>query len=136
MEAPDRRNHAMESDGAEMTVEFAAAEIERLRSIRAFRPKNDSIVAAVEQERTRADRVHRRLGELISLWQELAPPNVAASTSLAGLRAGILSVEADSAAIMYELDQALRGGMLASLRARYRGTLTRVRTQLSADGGT
>jgi hypothetical protein len=108
--------------------------IEELRRHRARPQRETSIAPIVGAWARNATRVQRRLGELIALWEELLPAEVASRTAVTGLRGGTLQVNVDSAAAMYELDRLLRGGLEQSLRERWRGSLMRVRVRLGPLG--
>lgn len=111
--------------------EEAAREIQRLGASRARFARELSIAAIVTATRKQAADVHRRLGELIELWEEFVPQEIAAHTTLAALKGGVLHVTVDSSSIAYELDRLLREGLVIVLRRRYRSTLTRVKVSLS-----
>jgi hypothetical protein len=111
--------------------EEAAREIARLGASRARFARELSIAAIITATRNQAADVHRKLGELIELWEELVPQEVAAHTALTALKGGVLHVTVDSSSIAYELDRLLREGLVIALRTRYRGTLTRVKVSLA-----
>ena len=103
-------------------------EIKQLQAWRGRRGGDPSIARLVAVAGDNAERTHRRLGQLIDLWQQLLPAQVASRTVLAGIRNGVLLVKVDSSATAFEVDRLLRGGVAAELRTRYRGTLLRVKT--------
>ena len=126
------RNAVRLTTGRELAVEQAASEIEKLRGFRQWRGKDVSITALVSAQQRQAASVHRRLGELIELWTEHVPPNIAAHTTLTTMRGGVLHVAAESSAVRFEADRLLRGGLLAELRRHYRGTLSTVKITVAA----
>lgn len=105
----------------------AAEQIDRMRANKGWREKEVSISSLVSATGKTAERINRKLGRLIGLWEELVPEGLAFRSRLASLRGGVLQVEVDSSAVGYELDRLLRCGLEAELRARFSGTLTRVR---------
>ena len=107
-------------------------EIERLREWRSNKGHNLSILGTVESIQTSARQSHRKLGELIELWHELLPDDLAKASTLRGIRSGLLQVEVESSAKLYEIDRRLREGILQELRSRYHGTLVRVKIRLEA----
>ncbi len=115
-----------------MSVDQAAREIERLREHRAFKGKNVSITRIVDATQKRSERVQRKLGELISLWEAAVPTLISERTKLVSLKGGVLHVAAESSAVSYELDRLLRGGLLVTLRGQYHGTLTRIKVRVGA----
>jgi len=111
--------------------EEAAREIQRLGASRARFARELSIAAIITATRKQAASVHRRLGELIELWEEFVPREIALHTTLTALKGGVLHVTVDSSSVAYELDRLLREGLVITLRKRYRSTLTRVKVSLS-----
>lgn len=112
-------------------AESAAAEfIERLRGYRGRRQRDLSISRQVAHLRHEADRVQRKLGALIDLWDATVPRHILPHTVLTGYRGGTLTVTVNSSSTAYELDRLLREGLLAELRQGFRGTLTRVRVRI------
>lgn len=100
--------------------------IERRRALAARRQRDLSIAGAIDGIRRKSKQANRRLGELVSLWEELLPSDFVAQTRMTSLRGGVLRVTVASSAIGYELDRRLREGLLADLRSRFGGTLARV----------
>jgi hypothetical protein len=91
-----------------------------------------SMTALIDRIEQTTRSTEKRLGQLIPLWEEVVPPELAVHTKLAGLRQGVLDVIVDSAPARYELDRHLRSGGEHALRARYRGTLRKIRIRLGA----
>lgn len=109
-----------------------ANEIARLQKLRSRTPKDLSISGLVQAIQGQAEQTQKKLGELINLWDELVPPELAEHSSLLGIRGGVLQVAADSSALVFEIDRLLREGLLKELRSRYHGTLMRVKVQVRA----
>lgn len=105
-------------------------QIKQLQAWRGRKPRDLSIAALMEAAVEDAAKTHKKLGELIELWRELLPEEVASQTVLTGFRSGVLQVKVDSSATMFEVDRLLRGGVEAELRRRFRGSLSRVRTRI------
>src|SRR5687767_2629587 len=82
-------------------------EIKQLQAWRGRRGGDPSIARLVALAGDNAERTHRRLGQLIDLWQQLLPAEVASRTVLAGIRNGVLLVKVDSAATAFEVDRLL-----------------------------
>ena len=108
------------------------SEIEKLRGLRSRKGRDLSILGAVEGIQSGARQSHKRLGELIDLWNELLPDELVAGSSLRGIRGGLPQVEVESSAVLYEIDRRLREGLLQELRSRYHGTLVRVKMRMEA----
>ena len=107
----------------------ALNELQRLRKNRAKPAIDLSIQGAIKNTATEASRAHKRLGELIQLWELLVPADLASHTSLTSLRSGVLHVDVDSSSVAFELDRLLRSGLTDELRQTFRGTLSRVKTR-------
>ena len=107
----------------------AAHRIEQLRHWRRRSPPL-SIGSEVKAVAVQAARTHRKLGQLIDLWESRVPADLVAHSSIAGLRGGVAHVLVDSASTAYELDRLLREGLLAQLRQHFRGTLVRVSVRI------
>jgi hypothetical protein len=105
-------------------------ELQQLQALRGRKPKDLGIGRLIEAAEENATRTHKRLGELIGLWQELLPADVASRTALVGVHRGVLQVRVDSAATAFEVDRLLRSGVEKELRSRYRGSLARVKTRV------
>ncbi|UCD74949.1 MAG: DUF721 domain-containing protein [Phycisphaerales bacterium] len=124
-----------EGDQDNASASKTAEEIGQLRKHRGRRERDLSISAVISGIRRQADRTHKKLGELIGLWEELVPGQLAAGSRLTKLRGGVLHVEVDSSAASYELDRLLRNGLEGVLRERFRGTLTGIRLRVGRPEG-
>ncbi len=101
--------------------------IENLRRHRS-RPEFDtSITRVLQSMASEAERTERRLGDLITCWNEVVPDSLGRQTQVTSLQRGTLHVTVSSASVRYELDRMLREGMLDRIRSRYRGSLQRVK---------
>lgn len=104
--------------------------IEQLQAWRGRRIGDPSIAGTVLSLASETSRLQRLLGDITDLWLQLVPPEIVAHTALTALRGGVLHVTADSAAVSFQLDRALRAGLETELRRHYRGTLLRVRLRV------
>ena len=75
---------------------------------------------------TLAKRV-RQLADLAEIWDEVIPEPVRDHTALESFQRGVLTVVVDSASHRFQLKTLLAGGLLKELRARFSGSLGRVR---------
>ena len=102
------------------------------------KPPNNAVEPAAEAGEERglakgnspkrtASRTQRRLATIIELWEAVIPSELAAHTSVTGLRGGVLFVRVDSASVAYELDRRLRDGLEQVLRSKFPSTLVRIR---------
>ncbi len=104
-----------------------AEQIAQRRERRIRKPPPLSIAADVTAVARHTSRTQRRLATVIELWEAVIPSELAARTSVTGLRGGVLFVRADSAAVAYELDRRLRDGLEQTLRSKFPSTLVRIR---------
>ncbi len=108
-------------------------QIEQLRRHRVRGGRDPSITRFVEAVQDQATRSHRKLGQLIDLWEQVIPPEIARRTALTGLRGGTAHVAVDSASTSYEVDRLLREGALGVLKRQFKGSLHRVRVRIAPD---
>ncbi len=109
----------------------AATQIEQLRKYRQRPEREVSIGRLVGSMADDARRTQRRLGSLIDLWSELAPPELERHSRVVAVRGGVGHVQCDSASTKYELDRALRQGLEQELRRRYPSTLMKIRLSVA-----
>ena len=110
-----------------LAMPHVAMRIEQLRQYRA-RPQRDvSIAGLIRSAATQASRTNRHLGQLIELWEQHVPAELAAKTTITALRGGVLHITVESSSVIYELDRLLREGLEQQLRSSYQGNLMRVR---------
>ena len=101
------------------------------------RPERDLSVAglAASVERATAQR-QRSLGDVIDLWNEVAPARVRDYASIEGLGQGTLTLTVASSSASYELSRALRDGLERTLVDRMPTRIKRVKVRVGADGST
>jgi hypothetical protein len=93
----------------------AIERLERLRPSRAIRErKTDTtrLFASVAREQKRAAKA---LGGVAEVFEAIVPPELAKGCALAGMRGGLLTIEAASSSARYALDRFLRDGGEAAL---------------------
>ena len=103
-------------------------QIEKLQGWRGRRAAELSIEPMIARLQDQAGESQRRLGDLITLWSALLPPELVERTVITSVRSGVMRVTVDSAATAFEIDRLLRSGLEGDLRRGFRGTLTRVKT--------
>lgn len=109
--------------------------VEKMRTLR-VRPERDvSMAFLADQFKREVARPFKQLGDLVELWNELLPGEVAAGTRLEALARGVLSVAVDSSARLYEVDRRLREGLERELITRHKGAaFRRVKLRVDASG--
>src|SRR5436190_4217001 len=108
----------------------AKNEIERLRKHRARPGREMSTATTISAIAGDTTRTHKKLGQLIELWEQLVPADLASQTSITSLRGGIAQVQVNSAAAGFEIDRLLRSRLLVQLRGGFAGTLHRVKVKV------
>ncbi|MCP4833217.1 MAG: DUF721 domain-containing protein [Phycisphaera sp.] len=121
-------NDSTERRGADLEV--AAAGLERLRGHRVRRRDASGIDGLVATIRRDANRNRTGVGSFVEAWEEEVPKALRTGSSIRSIRAGVARVEVPDAATKYELEQVLRGGLLARLRLRFGQPLRRVRVDI------
>ncbi|MBI1304539.1 MAG: hypothetical protein GC172_12260 [Phycisphaera sp.] len=114
-------------------VDARLAWIDRTRVYRAIRERDVSIERPLAGlERLFADR-QRALGDVIEVWNELAPARVRGGASIAGLAQGTLTLTVTSSSASYEVSRVLRDGLERDLVARMPTRIRRVKVRVVAE---
>ncbi len=108
----------------------AVEELQRLRRFRRRGKPNLSVEPLIQGIQLTAQRQHRRLGTCIDAWEALVPERLREKTCIESLRQGTLHVTVTSSAVAFEIDRAVRSGLLDQLTKRVAGSLQRVRTRI------
>jgi hypothetical protein len=108
--------------------------LKRLGRWRSRRTAVDDLQFIKSQFDRRIARPHRQLGDLVGLWQDHVPTALVERTVLVSYRRGVLRVAVPDSATNYQLDRALRGGVLRLLRAAFKGNLRSVRIEVRTSG--
>ncbi len=105
----------------------ALRRLEQLQQWRGPRSRTVTLEPLLDPISSTARRTERRLGNLVDLWLAHVPEELTRHAAVTGFRGGTLQVTAESAAVRFQLDRALRGGLLSTLRRAFPGTLNNVR---------
>jgi len=107
--------------------------MERTRVYRAIRERDMSLETPVAMfERQCAER-QRAIGDVIDLWNSIAPAGVRASASIASLSQGTLTLSVASSSASFELSRVLRDGLERTLVDRMPTRIRRVKVRVSAE---
>jgi hypothetical protein len=107
--------------------------IDRMRVYRGRSEPDLSIGAmAASLERATAQR-QRVLGDVIDLWNEVAPERVRGYAAIEGLGQGTLTLTVTSSSASYELSRVLRDGLERTLVERMPARIKRVKVRVGAD---
>lgn len=112
--------------------------LDQLRQWRNVKPEPDLSLAYVRDDfKKRVERPYKQLALIVPLWEQLVPENLVKHSHLVRLDRGVLHVQVDSSARLYELDRLLRTGLEQRLIVNHRGpAFRRVKLRLGRiDGG-
>ncbi|MEX0654511.1 MAG: DUF721 domain-containing protein [Phycisphaeraceae bacterium] len=106
--------------------------LDRLRASR-NRPDPDLSLGFLQKQFQRdVARPHKQLAQLVELWAQLVPADLAQHTRLESLSRGVLRVAVDSSSHLYELDHLLRAGLERDLVRQHTGpAFRRIKLQLT-----
>lgn len=103
-----------------------AAQLDKLRTWRGPRSRTASLSDLVAgMQKDYAQRA-RRLGGFAQAWDACAPESWRTACRVDAFRGGVARVVVASSAIGFQVDRALRSGLLESLRAACSSAVTRV----------
>lgn len=108
-------------------VAVAVANLERLRGYRVRRVESRGIDGLVSTIRRDANRHRGGAGSFVEAWEAVIPESLRQGSAIRSIRGGVARVEVPDSATKYELEHALRAGLLATLRLRFAQPLRRVR---------
>ncbi|MBC02199.1 MAG: hypothetical protein CMJ34_02695 [Phycisphaerae bacterium] len=112
-------------------VAVAAAGLDRLRGYRVRRVEPRGIDGLVSSIRRDASRHRNGTGSFVEAWEAEIPESLRVDSAIRSIRGGVARVEVPDSAVKYELEQALRAGLLARLRMRFGQPLRRVRIDVA-----
>ncbi len=108
--------------------------IDRMRVYRGRADPDLSVASmAASLERATSQR-QRALGDVIDLWNELAPERVRGFVTIEGVGQGTLTLTVASSSASYELSRVLRDGLERTLVDRMPTRIRRVKIRVGADG--
>lgn len=113
----------------------AARHVDKIRRLRSRSEPDLSLGFMADQFKREVARPFKQLGDLVEIWSELLPEDVAAGTRLESLQRGVLRVAVDSSARLYDVDRRLREGLQRQLISRHKGPAFRsVKLRVDATG--
>ncbi len=104
--------------------------LEKLQAWKQRREKDVTLSFLPGQFKREVEKPFKQLGDLVGLWEELVPRELAAQTKLEGVSRGVLNVRVSSSSHLYELDRLLRESVENELKRRHRGPLVRVKLRV------
>jgi hypothetical protein len=107
--------------------------IERARVYRAIRERDMSLETPVAMFQRQCAERQRAIGDVIDLWNSIAPAEVRTSASIASLAQGTLTISVAGASASFELSRVLRDGLERTLVDRMPTRIRRVKVRVGAD---
>ena len=107
--------------------------LEHLRRWRGPKAYDHSLAFMAKEFDKEIAKPFKQLQNMIPLWYQLVPDDLAKHTSLESLRRGVLQVAVDSSAHLYELDRLLRNGLERDLiRRQKKPVIRRIKLRVNA----
>jgi hypothetical protein len=103
-----------------------ATHVDQLRVWRVRPSRTKSINDLMPGMQRQFRRTERQVGAFANAWNECVPPELRDQCRVETVRGGRARVTAGSSAIAFQLDRALRSGLLRTLRATCSIAITRV----------
>jgi hypothetical protein len=127
------RGHPAADVKSPQPTDSRLAWMERTRVYRAIRERDMSLETPVAMfERQCAER-QRAIGDVIDLWNSIAPAAVRTSASITSLAQGTLTISVASSSASFELSRVLRDGLERTLIDRMPTRIRRVKVRVGAD---
>ena len=102
-----------------------------MRVYRGRRERDVTVNVFVDQLEREFGSRHRSLGDVIETWNQVAPPAVRASTTIASLSAGTLTLATTTSGAAFELSRALKNGLEQTFITRFPTRIRRVKVRVS-----
>lgn len=110
-------------------ADVADARLKQLRRHAGRQERDFAIHGLLAGIRREASRGRKAAGGIVDAWESVVPNEFAAGTRIKGIAGGVVRVGVKSTSLSFELDRALRSGLLEKLRSAYGGVLRRVRLE-------
>lgn len=106
--------------------------IERLRGWRVKPQRTKSMSQLLPNLKRQYTRTHKQVGAFADAWDACVPPALRDRCRVETMRGGTARVTASSSAIVFQIDRALRGGLLRELRAACTAPIAKVDIKVGA----
>jgi hypothetical protein len=103
-----------------------AQHLEQLRGWRVKPPRTACFSQLLPKLQRQLTRTQKQVGAFADAWDTCVPAGLRDRCRVETMRGGTVRVTASSSAIVFQLDRALRSGLLRELRAACSTTITRV----------
>lgn len=107
-------------------VPHAAQQLDQLRGWRVKPPRTTCFTQLVPNLQRQFTRTQKQVGDFAEAWDACVPAPLRDRCRVESMRGGTARVTANSSAIVFQLDRALRSGLLRELRAACSAAITRV----------
>ena len=93
------------------SVDRRLAWLDRMRPFRARRDRDVTIEVTIRSLERELRAEHDAVGDVIDVWNQVAPPHVRGLAAIGGVVQGTLTLTVESSGASYELSRALREGL-------------------------
>ena len=114
------------------SVDRRLAWLDRMRPFRARRDRDVTIEVTVRSLERELRSEHDAVGDVIDVWNQVAPAEVRGLASISGVVQGTLTLSVESSGASYELSRALRDGLERELLKRLPARVRRVKVRVTA----
>ena len=105
-------------------------QLERIRRDRVWRDHTSSLADEAGKLKKQIDQTSKRLGDIITAWDEVIPRQLSQQTRIDGLRGSVLRVVVEDSATSFALDRFLREGGQTTLRQAANRPIARVKIMI------
>ena len=109
--------------------------LERMRPFRARHDRDVSMEGALQSLERQLREQHNAVGDIIDVWNELAPPAVRDIAIIAGVSQGTLTIAVATSGASYELSRMLRDGLERDMMKRLPARVKRIRVRIATNEG-
>jgi hypothetical protein len=106
--------------------------LERMRPFRARHDRDVSMEGALQSLERQLREQQNAVGDIIDVWNELAPPAVRGLATIGGVSQGTLTLVTASSGASYELSRVLRDGLERALMRRLPSRVKRIKVRVGS----
>ena len=115
------------------TVDRRLAWLDRMRPFRARRDRDVTIEVTIRSLERELRAEHDAVGDVIDVWNQVAPAEVRGLASIGGVVQGTLTLSVESSGASYELSRARRDGLERELLKRLPARVRRIKVRVKAE---
>ena len=115
------------------SVDRRLAWLDRMRPFRERRERDVTIEVTIRSLERELRAEHDAVGDVIDVWNQVAPANVRGLAAIGGVVQGTLTLTVESSGASYELSRALREGLERELLKRLPARVRRIKVRVKAE---